>query len=278
MSQLDQMVLSRTNTIDLEGNRLHHTLTLSPEQFRALYLQPKIPGAGFHAYANPTPLGVSSFLLAHFPLAMDLLNFQGAVGASGLAGVGGMYACAGIGLYIAAIMAWSLGDTFTMVVFGTFGGFWTSYAMIISPSMGIAASYAPADLASNPIAAAAAGAMTREYNSGLAMYFLVWGILCFLYLIVSLRTNVPFVVIFLSLTVQFELLAAGYFHIGIGDTVRAAVEIKAAGACGFIVSLMGVWIDLHFMLEAVDFPFNVPLLDLSKVVKGRGDLRKPKTA
>ena len=34
------------------------------------------------------PSGVSSFLLAQFPLALDLLNFQGTSGGSGTAAVG----------------------------------------------------------------------------------------------------------------------------------------------------------------------------------------------
>ena len=31
------------------------------------------------------------------------------------------YGCAGIGLYLASIMEWILGNTFPAVVFGTFG-------------------------------------------------------------------------------------------------------------------------------------------------------------
>jgi succinate-acetate transporter protein len=179
---------------DLENGaplkRQYTTVTLSPEQFESLYLQPKLAGnvnALAKRVANPTPLGVSSFLLAQWPLAMDLLNFQGATGASGVASVGGFFACAGIGLYIAAVMEYAIGNTFPMVVFGTFGGFWLSYAIIITPSMGVAASFAPAAMAGNPITAAAAGAATREYNSGLAMYFMVWGILCLLCTVVALR-------------------------------------------------------------------------------------------
>lgn len=72
------------------------------------------------------------------PLAMDLLNFQGASAASstGMLGVSNrvfdailgdidriqaFYGCAGIGLYLASIMEWSIGNTFPCVVFGTFG-------------------------------------------------------------------------------------------------------------------------------------------------------------
>lgn len=81
---------------------------------------------------------------------MDLLNFQGATSASSVAMLGvsllrllvlrviltrrflqAFYGCAGIGLYIACIMEWLIGNTFPCVVFGTFGArcvFVTSYA------------------------------------------------------------------------------------------------------------------------------------------------------
>ncbi|KAH8117437.1 GPR1/FUN34/yaaH family-domain-containing protein [Phellopilus nigrolimitatus] len=215
------------------------TVTLSPEQFESLYLQPRRtvqPGGLASRVGNPTPLGVSSFLLAHMPLAMDLLNFQGATAASSTGMLGAFYGCAGIGLYLASIMEWLIGNTFPCVVFGTFGGFWISYGVSIQPTFDLAASFAPASDANNGITAAAAGAMTREYNTGLGLYFCVWGIMCVLYFIAALRTNVPFAIIFLSknantrtlrliisditcsigLVFAFEFIGAGYFHTGQG--------------------------------------------------------------
>ena len=58
--------------------------------------------------------------------------------------------------------------------------------MIVQPTMDIAAAFAPSS--DSGATAAAAGAATQAYNSGLAMYFLVWGIIGFLYLIASLKT------------------------------------------------------------------------------------------
>lgn len=73
---------------------------------------------------------------------------------------------------------------------GVLGGFWISYAAIVQPTFEIAGSFAPASDASNGITAAAAGAATVGYNSGLGMYFLVWGIMCAIYFVASLRTYV----------------------------------------------------------------------------------------
>jgi len=243
------------------------TVTLTPEQFEAMYLTPKHPrlqGDIANRVGNPTPLGVSAFLLAHMPLAMDLLNFQGAAAASGVAMLGSFYACAGIGLYLACIMEWIIGNTFPSVVFGTFGGFWIAYGIIVQPTMGLAASFAPANFNSTGgITATAAGAATREYNAGLGMYFAVWGILCVVYFIAALRTNVPFAIIFLSLVFAFEFISAAYFHTGQGNLTTAALEFRIAGGFALVTAIAGFYIDIVMLLAAVQFPVNLPAMDLS---------------
>jgi len=47
------------------------------------------------------------------------------------------------------------------------------------------------------------------------------GLLCLVFLICSLRTNIVFVIIFLSLVVGFSLLAATYFLSALGDAATA---------------------------------------------------------
>jgi len=242
------------------------TVTLTAEQFESLYLQPRDPrivGGLAGRLGNPTALGVSAFLLAHMPLAMDLLGFQGSTSASGVAYLGSFYACAGIGLYLACIMEWVVGNTFPCVVFGTFGGFWITYGIIIQPTLALAGNFAPASDASNGITAAAAGAATRAYNAGLGTYFAVWGILCVIFFIASLRTNVPFAIIFLSLVFAFEFIAAAYFHTGQGLTELGAKEFKIAGGFAFVTGLAGFYIDVSLLLDAVQFPVRVPAMDLS---------------
>jgi len=253
------------------------TVTLTPEQFEMLYLQPRDARRQYklaQTVGNPTPLGVTSFLLAHLPLSMDLLGFRGASSGSGVAMLGGFYACAGIGLYLACIMEWIIGNTFPSVTFGTFGGFWISYAIINQPTMGIAASFAPASDASNGITATMAGLSNPSFNVGLGMYFLVWGIICLIYTACALRTNVPFFIVFFGLTFTFELIAAGYFHTAEGKMATAAMEFKVAGGFAFVVGLAGLWIDISLLLASVGYPFTVPLFDLSSRIMPQKDMRK----
>jgi len=242
------------------------TVTLTPEQFESLYLQPRdarMTGTLASKVGNPTPLGVSSFLFAHVPLAMDLLNFQGATAASSVAMLGAFYGCAGIGLYIASIMEWTIGNTFPCVVFGTFGGFWISYGIAVQPTFALASSFAPASDASNGITAQIAGAATRQYNAGLGLYFMFWGIMCVIYFIAALRTNVPFAIVFLALVFAFEFIGAAYFHTGQGKLALAATEFRIGGGFAFVTGLSGIYIDISLLFAAVGMPVSIPLFDLS---------------
>ncbi|KAL5513509.1 hypothetical protein ACEPAH_3908 [Sanghuangporus vaninii] len=245
------------------------TITLTPEQFDTLYLQPR-SGAGkrnllVNNLGNPTALGITSFLLALFPLSLDLLQLRGATSGSSITLLGALYGIGGIGLYLACIMEWIIGNTFPSVVFGLLGGLWISYAILLQPSFGIAASFATTDQATSSATAAAAGSATSAYNDGVGFYFLIWGIFCLVLFLASLRTNVAFAAFFFCLIFMFELLAAGYFAIGEGEVSKALKELKAAGAFGFVVSIVGIWIDVSLLFASVGCPFSVPLIDLSGV-------------
>jgi succinate-acetate transporter protein len=59
-------------------------------------------------------------------------------------------------------------------------------------------------------------------NSNTAFLLLFMGLLCVVFLICSLRTDVVHVVIFLSLVVAFGLLTGQHFQIAIGNAHLAA--------------------------------------------------------
>ena len=147
-----------------------------------------------------------------------------------------------------------LGNTFPFVVFTTFGGFWVSYAILNDPMIAIAAAYSTTGNATE-------GAASPAFADGIAFYFVMWGILVFIYMLGSLRTNVTFVILFLTLSTAFFLLAAGYFRIGNGHDPTTL--LKAGGACAFVTTLCGWWIMLALTLGSTGMPVPIPLGDLS---------------
>lgn len=72
---------------DDRGTALHrlrssNTVTMSPELFEKLYLQPLSPVKGDlrKTFGNPTPLGLLGFVLGLTPLACCLMGWRGAGG------------------------------------------------------------------------------------------------------------------------------------------------------------------------------------------------------
>jgi hypothetical protein len=84
------------------------------------------------------------------------------------------------------------------------------------------------------------------------------GILCFVYLICSIRTNLIFFLIFFTLVPAFGLLAGVFFNTSLGNAAVAAKCQEAAGAFTFVTCILGWYILMAIMLASVDFPFDLP--------------------
>lgn len=245
--------LARTNTVS--------TMTLTPEMFERLYLQTRQPVAGDlrKRFGNPTPLGVASFALTLLTLSTYLMGFRSI--AIGQAIIGDAIFLAGMGLFVAGIFEWVLGNTFTFVVFITFAGFYWSYGATLAPAFAVAASYDPAGAGS-----AAAGAASPAFDNAIGMYLLFWGMLLFTYMILSLRINLAFFLIFFFVGIAFCLLTAQYWLLSQGK-IKAAINCgKAAGALCFVSALDGWYIFFVQLADSVGFPVlkSLPLGDFGK--------------
>jgi len=83
-------------------------------------------------------------------------------------------------------------------------------------------------------------------------------ILCLIYLVCSIRTNLVFFLIFFTLVPAFGLLAATFFMNAKGNLATAAKTEEAAGAFTFVTCILGWYILMAIMLASVDFPFDLP--------------------
>lgn len=102
----------------------------------------------------------------------------------------------GISSWITCIFELILGNTFAYCVFGSFGGYYFAFACTLTPSFSIAAGYSSPD----------------ELSKAIGVFFCVWGVLWFIFLLASLRTNAIFVWIFTTVDITALLLAATYFQ------------------------------------------------------------------
>ncbi len=147
------------------------------------------PAAGAAAWANAAPLGLAAFAVTTFILSM--INI-GAVspGIEPVAfAVAFMYG--GLAQLLAGLICLRNGNTFTGVLFSTFGAFWLSF-------------YALAEFFLKSVPPA-------EVGHALGMFLFAFSFPTAMLLIASFRTNIVVVVAIADLLVTLVLLGAGYF-------------------------------------------------------------------
>ncbi|CRK12541.1 hypothetical protein BN1708_010541 [Verticillium longisporum] len=218
----------------LRRMRTAGSISISPELFEKLYLSPQnvVKGDLRKTFGNPTPIGSYFFF-------------------------------GGLLMFLGGLLEWILGNAFPSVVFLTFSAFWLSFGATLVPDFHAYAAYAPADATS-----VAEGLQTRGFNASFGFFLLAMMLLCLVYLVCSLRTNVAFFIIFLTLVLGFGLLTGAYWALASDYTGNAAFAnklIKGGGACYFVTCLAGWWIFVAILLAILEFPFQLPVGDLSQL-------------
>ncbi|KAF7191000.1 Protein alcS [Pseudocercospora fuligena] len=254
----------------LEQVQTQGSITITPEMFERMYLAPqnKVSGDLRRTLGNPTPIGLGGFLIAYCPIIFSLLGWRGYTG-NGAATVGTYYFSGGLLAIIAMILEFILGNTFPAVFFGVYGGYFLSYGATITPGFAAYLAYAPDP--SDP----SGGLEAPAFLSGLAFWNLMMGIFTIYCTICALRVNLLFTLAFFFLALTFILVAASYWCVTEAGKMVVGHNLQLAGAsCGFVVMIIGWYLLLALMLTTVDFPFNLPVFDLSHVVPSNTELMK----
>ncbi|ERF73616.1 hypothetical protein EPUS_00869 [Endocarpon pusillum Z07020] len=238
-------------------------LSISPELFEKLYLSPKneVSNNLRTTFGNPSPLAVVGFILSLTPLSCALLGWRGS-GGLGAAENGAYYFFGGLLMFTGGLLEFVLGNTFPFVVFCSYGAYWFTFGATLTPYYNAYGAYSPDD--------PAAGLTDPVFLSTFAFFLLWMGVLSFIYLIASLRTNILFFLIFLTLCPMYCCLAAGDWQAAQGNAEAALTLQHAGGAMAFMSCLIGWYDFLVLVLLAVDFPLNLPVGDLSHIIKGAG--------
>ncbi|KFH47467.1 hypothetical protein ACRE_016310 [Hapsidospora chrysogenum ATCC 11550] len=245
-------------------NRVHTAgaVSIPPHLFEQLYLSPKnaVDGRLRQTFGNPTPIALGGFLLCTTPLSMILLEWQGAGGFGGAANVGSYFFIGGLFLTLGGIGEWILGNTFPATIFCMFGGFWLTFGATIVPGFGAYGTYSPST-------AAAQGLDEPQFYATFSFFLVAMTILCAIFTVASIRTNVVFFAILLLLVPTFSCLAASFFAVSQGS-METALRFQYVGAGLLLaVSFLGWYTFLALILLAVEFPFSLPVGDLSTVIK-----------
>ena len=103
------------------------------------------------------------------------------------------------------------------------------------------------------------------------------GLMSFIFLICALRTNLIFIAIFFGLMMTFVVLTGSYWHLAQGNFDLAQKLQVASGAFGFLAVMAGWWIFFAQMLASVDFPFEIPVGDISHFIKPLSEVKAAKS-
>ncbi|KAK7756676.1 hypothetical protein SLS62_001117 [Diatrype stigma] len=249
--------------------RAAHTLSVTPEMFEKMYLSPQnqVKGDLRKTFANPTPIGLVGFLMCLTPLSCNLMGWRGASGA-GAAHIPVFFFMGGVQMVIASVLEWILGNSFSSVVFITFGTFWLAFGGTLNPSFAAYAAYAPEG------EAAAAGMSAPGFNASIGFWILWFNVLCFIFLILSLRTNIVFVILFFTLVIGLGLLTGAYWLMAediVGNAAAYGRLLVGSGAANFVCAMSGWYLLFSILLTTVDFPIQLPVGDLSGIIKGKSE-------
>ncbi|GAM88223.1 hypothetical protein ANO11243_062540 [Dothideomycetidae sp. 11243] len=244
------------------------SISISPELFEKLYLSPqnRVAGQLRNTVGNPTPVALVGFLLSLSPLSCILLGWRGAGGA-GASDTTAYFFFGGMLMILGGIGEFFLGNTFPSVVFTSFGAFWLTYGGTLQPFFNAYGAYSTDGVVAD-------GLKTTGFNASFAFFMLWMAVLCLVFAVLALRTNLVFFFILLFLVPSFACLAGAFWHTAEGSSATAASLLKAAGGLTLVVDLLGWYILLAVMLAAVDFPLVLPVGDLSTVIKGASERAK----
>jgi uncharacterized protein len=187
------------------------------------------------AWGNSAPLGLAAFAVTTFMLSMINAKLMPAAITPVVFGVAFMYG--GIAQLIAGVIQFRTGNTFTGVLFSTFGAFWLSLFAIVQFFL-------------KDIPAAHAG-------HALGLYLYAFGIFTVWIWLASFRTNVVVVVALAG-------LAATLFVLGAGNYYGSGLTIETGGYMGLAVAFLAAYLSCAELCEASYKRSVLPVWPLAK--------------
>ncbi|KAI1823199.1 GPR1/FUN34/yaaH family-domain-containing protein [Xylaria intraflava] len=198
-------------------------------------------------FANPGPLGLSAFALTTFVLSLINLNTRDVTQPNIVLSLAFGYG--GLVQLLAGMWEMAVGNTFGATALSSYGGFWISYAIVLTPGFDALAVYTDA----------------ADSASALGFFLTGWFIFTFILWLCTLRSTVMFSALFLTLDLAFLFLALGEFVASNGHAATALGLQKAGGVFG-LLSAFVAWYNAFagiadtsnsfFLIPVFHFPWS----------------------
>ncbi|KAI1099677.1 GPR1/FUN34/yaaH family-domain-containing protein [Jackrogersella minutella] len=243
-----------TQRYDYGGNPLYHAHSGPDARLPAFggEFQPGLYKPVEHRkFANPAPLGLSAFALTTFVLSLINVNARNItepnIALSLAFGYGGLVQL------LAGMWEMAVGNTFGATALSSYGGFWISYAIVLTPGFNVLGEYTSA----------------ADKASVLGFFLTGWFIFTFLLLLCTLRSTVMFFLLFLTLDMAFLMLACGEFAGSNGAAAASKKLAQAGGGFGLLAAFLAWYNAFAGIADSSNSFFIVPVFHFPWSEKGR---------
>jgi len=251
---------------DYGGNPLAHLNTGDSARFPAFggEFQPGLyKPTTERKFANPAPLGLSAFALTTFVLS--LINIQERDVTEPNIIVSLAFGYGGFVQLLAGMWEMAVGNTFGATALSSYGGFWISVAIILTPGgFEIVENYS------------GTGTNTNDFNNAFGYFFMGWFIFTTILVLCTLRSTLAFFMLFFTLDMAFLFL-------GISRLTASSAGIpdlptqKAGGYFGIFAAFLAWYNALAGIADDSNSFFVIPVLHFPWSVKGRERRASSKT-
>ncbi|KAI1433493.1 hypothetical protein GGR50DRAFT_696021 [Xylaria sp. CBS 124048] len=201
-------------------------------------------------FGNPAPLGLSAFALTTFVLSLINLSTRDVTQPNIVLSLAFGYG--GLVQLLAGMWEMAVGNTFGATALSSYGGFWISYAIVLTPGFDALAVYGTADSA-----------------SVLGFFLTGWFIFTFLLLLCTLRSTVMFCGLFFTLDLAFLFLATSEFAAGNGNMTASVALQKAGGVFGLLAAFLAWYNAFAGMADTSNSFFIIPVFHFPWSEKAR---------
>ncbi|KAL8811150.1 MAG: hypothetical protein Q9223_004575 [Gallowayella weberi] len=211
-------------------------------------------------FANPAPLGLSAFALTTFVLS--LINMRTRTVAEPNLVVGLAFGYGGLVQLLAGMWEMAVGNTFGATALSSYGGFWLSFAIILTPGgFNIEEAYVEMQT-------------VQAFYDAFGFFLMGWFIFTTILLIATLRSTVAFFLLFFTLDLAFLLLGIGYLQRDSTNHPNPPL-IKAGGFFGLLAAFLAWYNALAGIADDSNSFFIIPVAHFPWSVKGQ-EMRKEK--
>ncbi|RMD44221.1 hypothetical protein DV735_g900, partial [Chaetothyriales sp. CBS 134920] len=204
-------------------------------------------------FANPGPLGLCAFALTTFLLSLINLGTLDVTSPAIIISLAFGYG--GLVQLLAGMWEMAVGNTFGATALSSYGGFWISFAIILTPG-GFA-------VEATTKAADGEGGLLNL----LGLYLMGWFIFTTILLVCTLRSTVAFFSLFFTLDLAFLLLGIAYLqHDSSGPNTAC---LRAGGAFGIMAAFISWYNALAGLADSSNSFIVFPVLHFPWSAQGQ---------